>query len=77
MSYNLSKSSETTTKGIEMTLFCDVCGDQTIAVRPITIILWDKTEIHGNLCLDCAKKVGKTRRVRASALVRWLIRSGR
>jgi len=59
-----------------MTYFCDVCGDQTVAIRPVTIILWDRTEIHGNLCLDCSEKVGKSRKVRVSALMKWLIRSG-
>jgi len=59
-----------------MTVFCDFCGDQTVAVRPVIIILWDKTEIHVNLCLDCSKKVGKSRKVTVSALIRWLIRSG-
>ena len=59
----------------ETTLFCDVCGDITVAVRPIKIVLWDKKEIHGNLCLDCSEKVGKSRKVRVSALMKWLIRS--
>lgn len=59
-----------------MTLFCDFCGDITVAARPITIILWDKTEIHANLCLDCSEKVGKSRRVRVSAIIKWIIRSG-
>jgi len=66
------------TKGTKNTpLFCDNCGDITVAVRPVTIILWDRTEIHGNLCLDCSEKVGKLRRVRVSGLMKWLIRSGK
>ena len=54
-------------------IFCDFCGDITVAYKPITVTFWDETKLLLNVCLDCSSKIESSRAYKKSALLRILL----
>jgi len=54
-----------------MDVWCDVCGDITIAYVPIKVSFPDGSNMTVNLCLDCWERLKRSRKYMVKELMRY------
>jgi hypothetical protein len=55
-----------------MGVWCDLCGDITVAYVPIEVRFVDGSSLTINLCLDCWKRVKRSRKYLVAQLLKYL-----
>ena len=56
-----------------MDVWCDLCGDMTVAYVPIEIRFFDGAKLTINLCLDCWERLKrKSRKYLVARLMKYI-----